>query len=37
VSAIPLALLGFLLLYDLVRFGGAAADVLRTPYSRDYG
>jgi hypothetical protein len=35
--AIPFALLASLLLYDLLSFGRAAAEVLRTPYSRDYG
>jgi hypothetical protein len=36
-QAIPLALLFLVLLFDLVRFGRAAAEVVRTPWSRDYG
>ena len=35
--AIPLALLFGVLLFDLARFGRAAAEVLLTPFSRDYG
>jgi hypothetical protein len=35
--AISLALASVVLLFDLVRFGRAAAGVLRTPWSRDYG
>jgi hypothetical protein len=35
--AIPLALLAAVLLFDLVRFGRGATEVLKTPFSRDYG
>jgi len=35
--AIPLALLSAVLIFDLARFGRAAAEVLRSPVSRDYG
>jgi hypothetical protein len=35
--AIPLGLLAAVLLFDLVRFARAGAEVLKTPFSRDYG
>jgi 4-amino-4-deoxy-L-arabinose transferase-like glycosyltransferase len=37
VRAISIGLLLLVLLFDLLRFGRAAAELLRTPFSRDYG